>query len=271
MVTKKKEGKTSLQKQKSRAKYSQPDELKELIRLVNLIPPDFQMKLFKLEVDEQRKLIREKSGDNNAAPSITEVLAACLKDTPEEFQQYVEREALRRAGGLVEAKPHMANVYYVHEKANVYSEYYDMRMSFRRLSERLETERQMMRDAEKSRQLKKGSITFQHFTLTNWDSYPLSISTVIKRKSGKLKITGLASLIGTFDDSRLRRCEICQRIYWAKRENSKTCSPECLNILNVRRHRALTDEEKAEKKAQREIYRKVIKEGKAKPTKRSKK
>ncbi len=51
---------------------------------------------------------------------------------------------------------------------------------------------------------------------------------------------------------RLRICEICQRVFWAKRQDSKTCSPLCLNTLNVRRHRKLTDEEKAQKKAQRE-------------------
>ncbi len=39
----KKKSKDLQQKQKSRAKYPFPDELKELIRLVNLIPPDFHL------------------------------------------------------------------------------------------------------------------------------------------------------------------------------------------------------------------------------------
>ena len=92
------------------------------------------------------------------------------------------------------------------------------------LLQRLETERQKMCEAEASRQLKPGSITFEDFTLMNWDSYPLSVSTVVKRNdAGKLYITGLASLIGTFDDSRLRRCKICSRIFWAKKKNAETC------------------------------------------------
>lgn len=253
MVKRKKEGKALPKKQKSRAKYPCPDELKELIRLVNLIPYDFQLQNLTFELDLQRQALRKETGDPNAAPSILEAIKVCLKDTPEEFQQYLENLAEVRASPLSSAKPHMAKVYGVHELANAYSEYFEMRTSILRLLQRLETERQMMRDAEVRRQLKPGSITFQCFTLTNWDSYPLFISTVIKRDDdGKIHITGLAALIGKFDDSRLRRCVIDNRVFWAKREDSKTCSPRCLSVLNTRNSRALTDEEKAEKKAQRE-------------------
>ncbi len=224
-----------------------------MLRQVRRIPPDFQMKLFELVFDEQRLLLREQTGDNNAAPSITKVLNACLEDTPEEFQQHIEYETLQRTKTFGIAKPHMVDVYNIHTKSNVYSEYYDMRMSMFRLVQRRETERQRMRDAEAEHQ----------HALVDWDAFPLSISTVLKRNdSGKLQITGLASLIGKFDDSRLRRCVICQHIFWAKRENSKTCSPPCLNVLNVRNSRTLTDEEKAERKAKREAIKKSKEEQK---------
>jgi hypothetical protein len=61
--------------------------------------------------------------------------------------------------------------------------------------------------------------------------------------------------INKTDADRLRICEICQRVFWAKREDSKTCSPRCLSALNTRNSRKLTAEEKAEKKAQREANR----------------
>lgn len=253
MVKKKKESRALPQKQKSRAKYPFPPELEEMLRQVNLIPLDFQMISFERAYDEQRQLLREQTGDNNAAPSTLEVLNACLEDTPVEFQRHIEHETLQRTNPFGFAKPHMVDVYNIQTKANVYGEYFAMRTSIWRLVQRLETERQRMREAETEHQLERGSLTFEHYTLLDWDAFPLSISTVLKRDdAGKLHITGLAALIGEFDDSRLRRCVICQRIYWAKRENSKTCSPLCLNRLNVRRHRNLTDEEKAEKKAQRE-------------------
>ncbi len=236
---------------KSRAKYKCPTKLGEMLRQVRLIPPDFQMKLFELVFDEQRLLLREQTGDNHAAPSITEVLNACLEDTPEEFQQHIEYETLQRTKPFGIAKQHMFNVYNIQTKSNVYSEYYDMRMSMLRLVQRLEMEHQ--------------------HALLDWDASPLSISTVLKRNdSGKLHITGLAVLIGKFDDSRLRRCVICQRIFWAKRENSKTCSPRCLNVLNVRNSRSLSEEEKAERKAKRDANRELIKNGMAKTKKRSK-
>lgn len=39
------------------------------------------------------------------------------------------------------------------------------------------------------------------------------------------------------DGSRIRECEICRQIFWAKRIDSKTDSPRCMNALKQRRFR----------------------------------
>lgn len=222
MAMKKKESKASPKKQKSRAKYQCPSELEDLIYQVNLIPPDFQMQslLFLL-------------GDRQIKLTITDALKDCLKYTPLKFQEHIE---FISGYDKVKAETEEATrKFYVQKMANAYIEYFEMRNSMLWLVQRLETERANPN------------------TFFDWVGFPLVLRAIVVRNAvGKLQEIGLAALIGKFDDSRLRICEICQRIYWAKRENSKTCSPQCLNKLNVRRHRALTDEEKAEKKAQRE-------------------
>jgi hypothetical protein len=62
----------------------------------------------------------------------------------------------------------------------------------------------------------------------------------------------LVNALRGVDADRLRTCEICNRIFWAKREDSETCSPKCFGVLRTRRYRTLTEEQKAERKAQRE-------------------
>lgn len=47
---------------------------------------------------------------------------------------------------------------------------------------------------------------------------------------------------------RIRACEICGRIFWAKYKNSETCSTLCLNALRQRRHRKTNKEAINEKR-----------------------
>lgn len=69
-------------------------------------------------------------------------------------------------------------------------------------------------------------------------------------------LVGFASVIGKFEAERLRICEVCSRLFWAKRQESKTCSAKCYNNYRQRLYRNLTDEEKAERKNRRNDNRK---------------
>jgi len=67
----------------------------------------------------------------------------------------------------------------------------------------------------------------------------------------------LLKVLRGIDPDRLRFCKVCnQNIFWAKREDSETCSAKCFGRLRTKRYRTLTDEEKAERKAQREANKK---------------
>ena len=73
---------------------------------------------------------------------------------------------------------------------------------------------------------------------------------------------GLSEAVIGVDLDRIRTCEICSRIFWAKRTESSTCSPQHYETLKKRRARSLTDEEKEERKAKRAAIQKSKKEQK---------
>ena len=61
---------------------------------------------------------------------------------------------------------------------------------------------------------------------------------------GKYKAKHSSTVAVLLDDaltdamaSRLRRCEVCLSIFWAKRKNSETCSTRCFNTLKQRKAR----------------------------------
>ncbi len=260
MVEKKNKMNTS-QRQKSRAKYNCPAELSELIYQANLVPFETIMPNFNLEIEREIERLREVNGGVTPELSSYDFLTGIIKDLPQNFLEYLENlvaSLVFLPEGLLEE-----NLYFRHEFVNQYVRYCDMRDSMLWLVQKLESERQGMRNAEAKSGIENGSLTFDHYASWGWDTSPVYLKTHLYRdNAGKLHLTELAALIGKFDDSRLRRCQICNNIYWAKRENSKTCSAKCLNVINVRKYRSLTNEEKEEKKTQRKankIYKDNLK------------
>jgi hypothetical protein len=256
----------------SRAKYDCPAELKELIRLTNLVPIGILTPDFESEVRFEIQRLKNETGDPAPEFSAYEFVTKQIKHLPKIFLDYLDEVAYVRAFPFEsEPKSYRNEMRYKHEFVRYYVEYCDIRGSMLSFVLRLENERRMMRAAEKEHGLEENSLTFEHFTSLNWEAYPIFISTTLLRDdNGKLQTTGLAALIGKFDDSRLRRCEICERVFWAKRKESKTCSLQCANVLRVRRYRSSTTEEKANKKLKRTANGELIKNGKAKSIKRRK-
>ncbi len=82
-----------------------------------------------------------------------------------------------------------------------------------------------------------------------------SISVIKTGEKFEASLTGFAALIGHFEADRLRVCEICGRVFWAKRKESKTCSAKCFNNFRQQLYRKLTAEEKAERKSRRKSNR----------------
>lgn len=269
-----KKKKTDAKQRASRAKYKCPPELEEMINLVNLIPPDMTLHSLDKLMEKEISLKREESDEpimgfsdvhflkdvlHEKYPSVEllSFIEVMVEHTPQEFKDYLEEVSY-----LTYIKEPEPDKYKFHRMARKLKEFCDLRNSLRQIVDRLERDRERT-EAKPLRVL-------GYFI--DWTMYPVTITTTVERDfDGKLRpASGLVRLLGTFDEDRLRRCAICSRIFWAKRKESKTCSRKCLNALNVKRFRTLTNEEKAERKAKREENRQLIKSGKAKPSKRSK-
>lgn len=294
-MNKKENGDTGATKRRvSRARYECPQQLKEMLDLIRLVPPNtFLFNLVEMyekniaEEQEKGELIPFIFGNTRSAylenvfrqvfpdRSPLAALQRYLEHTPEEFQDFIMRppeylayltlgkdmmgDDVLGPDELCPAEPaELTESDKFNWAMSKYTSFHTIRESLQALVRHLDSERKIKLAARGTGYLSLG-----------W--FPLTLTTTIERGSdGKLRTTGLASLLGTFDDSRLRTCQICEHIFWAKRKDSKTCGRRCLNVFNVREYRALTSEEKAERKARRKANQRMIKNGTVKQTKRSK-
>lgn len=74
--------------------------------------------------------------------------------------------------------------------------------------------------------------------------------------------TAFFNAIKGIEADRLRICEVCSRIFWAKRRDAETCSPNCLNVLRQRRFRLQNKEKVNARRRENYAYKKKLKERK---------
>lgn len=84
---------------------------------------------------------------------------------------------------------------------------------------------------------------FSHLSII-WHSDKPAIDFV-----SNILLDGFRDALRGFDPRRIKRCPVCGSFFLARRLDKGACSPECLNINRVRRHRA--------KSAQYELTRKL--------------
>ncbi len=256
--------KTTKPEKQSRAKYQCPPNLEKIIERVNLVPLKIEM----ADLSDLLKSLQEKENptvlkyiDDLLLEKTKAQFAECIAPLPKDFQDeirwYPEEfiEQFSSSGQeLSSSGRERLGMYLI---LNSYMLFYQLRRDVKNFAQ----------NVERLRKSKKNEVQ----TISEWNTDPMTISApVLKGEGGKEYLGGFAGLIGKFQSDRLRICKICTRVFWAKRAESEACSQDCANNLRVRRSRSLTDEEKAKRKAEREANRKLIKDRKAKTTKRSK-
>jgi hypothetical protein len=229
----KKKEKPEQAEKKSRAKYKRPDDVGKLIDLVNLVPFPKNMMNLGLEIEYRTRILREQTGDSNAGVSLRDVLIEALQDLPEEFHNYLK--GFCYASWLRPIDISKADFRDVHHLSQAYMSFYQTHNETVAYAFRLKNDRE--------------GKSYPN----SWEIFPSRASGVIlKDDKGNMYLDGLAGVIHKIIPDRFRMCEICNRIFWAKRDDSLTHSEQCANTLRVRLSRSLTDEQKAERKAKRE-------------------
>jgi hypothetical protein len=217
-MTKKKKKKQALpQTKKSRAQYTCPTELKEIIAKVRLVPTNVEMKDLFIVRDrlESEKRWKQSLFPNKNEPEVDlykEALKECLQNLPDDFQTYIKSYEQKLKDIALNEFGRDDDIEYA--LMGVYSGFYTRWNSVKTFAERMKRER-------------NGEVV-------SWESQSFYISAEISRdNNGTEYLTGFAGLIGKFKSDRLRICESCSRIFWAKRIDSKTCSAKCLNVFSV--------------------------------------
>ncbi len=252
MRKKKTDNKIETKEKKTRAKYECTPELGKILAIVNLVPPDADMpnagKVIEAFTNEW--LLQEQKTDVDLW---SDIFDECFKDFDREaktniFNCWFNKSA--KSNNDLDRRRYKALLDAV---IITYEEIYQTRKNIKLVIDSV---------SEKKKKTENSS----------WHKPSLEISIPITEKDGEFRasLPVFLELISTINLDRLRACEICNRVFWAKREDSKTCSPRCLNVLNVRNSRSLSEEEKAERKAQRDANRRIVKNGMAKTKKRSK-
>ncbi len=215
---------------KSRAKYQCPEGLENIIKKINLVPLTIEMRTF------------ESVKGNVSKESISKlrgIFREYFQTLPKDFQMYALGAIQSSIDKFQPEDDSLDSAYKFGLIVGVCEGFYWLRESVVKFIERID-------------RIKKGE-EFDPFS----DALNITTSINVIRIGEKFEasLTGFAELIGHFEADRLRICEICNRLFWAKRKESKTCSAKCFNNFRQQLYRKLTAEEKAERKSRRESNR----------------
>ena len=216
MSDKKRTAKHSAKQPRTRAKYTCPKEVKELIDEVNLVPFPINMINLQLELRHRTEMARDQPSYNQTSAMPREVLKDCLKGMPEDFQKHIK--SVSDGSSLRTIDLDQASNLEIHEMCGAYAIFYQTHNETINYARRLKYEREEV------------------FIPENWEAFPITASgTILRDEKGRNYLKGLAGVIDKIIPERFRMCEICNRIFWAKRTESKTCSPRCTNVFHQRR------------------------------------
>lgn len=199
-------------RKKQPAKNLPPARLEKLIHLINLIAPDTRLPDLEGEIENL------KLEDFEVQQRLYEI----LKSLPDEVSNYIYPYNLETIKELTsdyfdEEENLRDNREFLYEIVQGYQDFSRFTKILRSLIQRHE--------AQKNNRL---IIIF-----------PIYISTEIVIKDGLIHIetNKLAEALQGVDIDRLRICPVCNRIFWAKRNDQKACSNKCSGNLRIRKYR----------------------------------
>lgn len=222
----------------SRAKFACSAFLEQLIEEVNYVDPDTEMADWRAAYSK-----RFNQGDPEG------IVDAIVTDIMEMFPEDVVRKTYEQA-------EQNCRLFGIDEYDR--GEYTDGFL-IRRCSAIRDAKLLLHEIAEYFGKVRQGAARADSFI----PSFPVTATIRYRGTVSTIEPTSLTRVLDGVDNDRIRACEQCSRIYWAKRSDSKACSPRCNNTLNIAKSRARTDEEKqaiAERQRQNRATRRRLKE-----------
>ena len=237
-------------KKRSRAKYECPENLTTLIKWANYFPRDFPLPSIEGDEDETEYVL---------TPEMENLANILIDESNGEIE--INRMALLGAIKLFDAKEYAVGVGRTYSVAlQVVSEFpphefkefllkpSDGKNDINTLTLIRATISDFIEIVQITNDIRKGKRQFDDIKQVFAKTW-LNIDENNKYRTRPESIA--FRLIEGQDADRLRLCEICNKIFWATRNDKETCSPQCANTFRVRRYRSLTDEEKEINKVRR--------------------
>jgi hypothetical protein len=242
MTKKKMNGELEHAERKSRAKYECPEKLDFFITLANRYPPESELPDINEFFERARKKLSEEELASLSQNQEWKLAVKELMDSLGESAGWLVIGILMIAFTSVGRLP-KSNAIDDILLPDVVTAFVGVYVNIKRDRDNFIKLAKILDDIRKGKREKSSLERFE------------VIAVPYISESNRLEIesnTHYLEAIKGIDADRLRICEICSRVFWAKRKESETCSTKCFNNLRVRRYRNLTPEEKAKRKAQRE-------------------
>ncbi len=231
---------------KPRTASQRPAELGKYIDLVDRVPPKAVLQpaedIWKRNKEKYRSADGFLGADSKGyLLALRQTLEDCLSGLPEDFREYIQKKGQQEAV-IYQGQP----------------DYEQIRL------------RRALIEYDKFREIREDLKNFAKY-FTNWRKHgcitggtggmygadgtllefpkPQAMYAQTDTVGGtliKVVPSGLSAALDGVVWERVRSCAICDRIFWASRKESETCSPPCANNLRVRRHRAAAGKSKEE-------------------------
>jgi hypothetical protein len=216
--------------QSQRLQSQCPPKLAELIKLVNLFPPGVRFPV----LNARSRLAKFDGDEAEWTKTASLDLYDCLKEAPKGFRRYIYDAPDIQARPFFETySPALFD-----NTINAIKRYEDfahLRTNLLRLI----------------RFVKSFNLQRRADSLRVNAPLPLLFSPVLDER-GFIRVGGDALMEALRDvkANLVRECEVCKRIFWAKRKDQPCCDPRtCGNVRRVRKARLLAKEKAAEYKA----------------------
>ncbi|HEY0080672.1 MAG TPA: hypothetical protein VGB73_18855 [Pyrinomonadaceae bacterium] len=215
---------TKKQRERLNAKYRK-ERLDGFIELANLLPPNYVV------ADLDEIIGRDEEGFDSSEEQFLhwikkyKVLLIYLEKFPSNFKEYVlenSQDYLTQINmNSLTDNENIKHVSEIHGALRRYDEFRDIREKLRRLI--------------RITQFPSDKYGFALMFLNRISVY--ASLWVGKDGIAKVNLDTFAETINGVEVTRIRACNDCQRIFWAKRKDQSCCSKDCANRYHVRQHR----------------------------------
>lgn len=196
--------------QASRFLKPAPEKLARLIELINLVPPDYELRF-----PAHLRIEGEVEGEGPIATflKLNNYVDDYIETLPVELREYLHKtNPLPTVGSFLEGG-----------SMGRYESFYAARQNLRVIA-----------------QLAKKGVDIGQLQPSMHGSLVPNILMVGVDPEGKVRISKdlFTEAVEGVEARRIRECEVCNRIFWAGRLDQWCCSPRCARVLRTRRWRA---------------------------------